>query len=250
MIPVKVNISNIIDSFDLSESQASDLANRVTYHLANVYANNLISLAKTKLHSTRKQFVDGINVIQLSKHKSAVELTGFIANAVTLGASPFDMKAGFMKSAKAKAKKGGGWYITVPFRMATPNTVATSSLFSAVMPPEIYNLAKGLKQGRGLQRTSLPADFDERKMRPAKEVAGTVLPEYQHKSPMFEGVTKTGKGGHSQYGTFRRVSDKSDPASWLHSGFEAKNLHIDAQTMMNVGAEVKMIVDKYLDSVL
>jgi hypothetical protein len=35
-------------------------------------------------------------------------------------------------------------------------------------------------------------------------------------------MVKTGGKGHSQYLTFRRISDKSDPKSWQHPGVEAR----------------------------
>ena len=37
-------------------------------------------------------------------------------------------------------------------------------------------------------------------------------------------MTRSEKKYHGQYMTFRRVSDQSDPNSWIHKGFTAYNL--------------------------
>lgn len=240
----------MIDGYNLSESQAAELANLVTSGLANICANNMIALAKIRLTKTRKAFVDGVRVFEVSKYQSGVELIGFLPNAVTFGMDAFDMKLGFGKSIKRKQKKNGGWYLTIPFRYANPNAVASSTVFSGVMPPAVYNVAKLLKSGgRGLSKSALPSGFDEAKVRPAVEVAGTVIPEYVHKAPQFQGLQKGGKSNNSQYNVFRRVSDKSDPNSWIHSGIVPKNIHIDALSQMDIRKETSVIVDRYLDQI-
>lgn len=253
MLPVKIDISNPIDRYSLSESQAADMAAMVTVGLANIYANNMIELAKKELNSTRKMFVNGIKVVQLSKYACAVDLIGVMPNAITFGMSPFDMKDGFSKSAKRVSKKGGGWYLTIPMRWANPNAIASSQVFSGTMPPEIYNLAKRLQSGitgkDTLRTGDLPAGFDDSKFRPAMQVADEVREQYDHKSPMFAGLQKSGSGKNTQYSTFRRVSDKSDPNSWMHSGIIAKNIHIKAYEMMSIGDEAKRIIDSYLDGI-
>lgn len=252
MIPIKIDISNPIDRYNLDSSQAAELASLVTTGLANSYANNMISIAKRELNSTRKMFVNGIRVVPLSKYACAVDLIGVMPNAITFGMSPFDMKVGFAKSSKKVSKKGGGWYLTIPFRYANPNAVASSDVFSGVMPPAIYNLAKMLRSGlqgkNYLKKTDLPAPYDESKFRPAMNVGLESVGQYDHKAPQFAGLTKSGKGNNIQYNTFRRVSDKTDPGAWMHKGLQAKNIHLEAFKNMNIGDETKVIIDSYLDS--
>lgn len=249
MIPIFINISSPVDNYGLDSGQTAELAALVTVGLANSYANNMISIAKKELHSTRKMFTDGIRVVQLSKFSCAVDLIGVMPNAITFGMSAFDMKLGFSKSTKKVTKKGGGWYLTIPMRYANPNAVASSQVFSGVMPPEIYKLARQLQsgvQGRNyLKKEDLPAPYDENMFRPAvgDGLAGITN---ESKSPQFAGLTKSGSGNNTQYSTFRRVSDKTDPSAWLHKGLAAKNIHLRAFDLMNIGDESKIIIDSYL----
>ena len=180
MIPIKVKLTNVVDLYNLSEAQATELASLVTMNLANVYANGMIALAKTRLNQTRKMFVNGIRVFEISKHQAGVELIGVMPNAITMGMSPFDMKVGFSKSPKRKAKKKGGWYLVIPFRYANPNAVASSTVFSGVMPVEVYNVAKMLRSGGSLKSSKLPHGFDANKFRPAIETAAGIVTQYDH----------------------------------------------------------------------
>jgi len=148
------------------------------------------------------------------------------------GAGPFDQKEGFKKSSKKHIKKDGGWYLTIPFSVGNPSSQVTSG-FSSIMPKEIYNVVKKqnisstTNRSAGLLNTDLPAQFQVPNKR-----AAIIIPEsqsfkeYQHKSSIYKGLFKQKDAitGQSNYGSFRRVSDKSDEDSWIHKGFSAAGL--------------------------
>lgn len=246
MIPIKIDISSVIDKFNLDQTQSDQLANAVVKRISGAFAQAMAASAKRKLKSPQA-FIDAIKVSLISNNKASVELIGFLANAQNEGKSPFDMKIGFGNSAKRKHKKDGGWYLTIPFRIATPNAVATSSIFSGKMDNSVYNLAKKLNVRQSLPKGSLPSAHSDTKFRPAIETTDGRFEAYKHKAPLLEGLTKTGGGGNSQYMTFRRVSDKSDTDSWIHTGIIAKHIHLDAMKDLDIGSETKMVIDKFLD---
>ncbi len=248
MIPIKVDISDPIDRFNLSTEQSTALANAIVNRLANVFAEGMVSAAKGKLHKTRQAFIEGIRVSMVADGKAQVELVGFMPNAVNSGMSAFDMKIGFGRSGKIKRKKDGGWFLTIPFRLATPNAVATSEIFSGKMPVSVYNAAKRLKAGRSLPSSSLPDGHRDAKFRPATNDGR--FDEYKHKAPVFQGIKKSVESNHTTYTTFRRVSDKSDSNSWIHTGIEARNIHLDALKSMDIPSNVKMVIDEFLDTVV
>lgn len=145
--------------------------------------------------------------------------------SIEKGQRPRDMKQALLSSPKAKKGKNGSRYITIPFRHGTPGATTIPA-----MPRAVYNAARRLGYtrreqgltgdarvyvwgGRYNQGVERDAQYGMRTHIGAHPGAG-----YQHKSGIYEGMVRMGRPGHSQYMTFRRVSDKSDPRSWMHPG--------------------------------
>lgn len=148
------------------------------------------------------------------------------ASSIEDGQPPRDMKPGLLSSPKAKTNADGGKYITVPFRHGTPGTTSMPA-----MPKGIYNQAQ--KLGFSRRNNALVAFFTGRQYKwngsLKEELTGQrshIKPHagqgYTWKSGQFEGMVKMGKGRHSQYLTFRRVSTNSDPQSWMHPGVKPR----------------------------
>lgn len=155
-------------------------------------------------------------VFTTSPHSSVVED----------GIKAFDMKPGLLSSPKAKTNKDGGKYITVPYRHGTPGTVGMPA-----MPLNIYNQMN--KLGFSRRNNALKAFFTGRKYtwngRLKEESQGQRShfgshqgAGYTWKSGQFDGMVRMGKRGHTQYLTFRRVSENSDPRSWQHPGVKPR----------------------------
>ena len=167
--------------------------------------------AGKKLKSTLPNYLLGLDASSIvypyggELMSGAVILRGKLPNMLEQGYSPYDMKIGFAKSEKKHIKKDGGWYMNVPFRHGTPN----SFMYGKPMPKSIYQQAKQLgNQQRvridGSQRTSWTG--------------------YRHKNNIHDGLSRIVKEyasgrKQSQYMTFRRASNTSDPTSWQHPGF-------------------------------
>jgi hypothetical protein len=200
--------------------------------LAAVEARNeWVKLAREVLHSTASAYVSAIGepegrgltrTIRLKSDTSA----GKLANALEEGIGPFDMKEGFLKSRKAKRSKAGGKYITIPFQLKTPGAAGG---MPPVMPRSIYRLASQMQSG---QQLKLPTHLDGYAIRSRLSPDLKKWDNYTWKSSPFQGITKTPMfpgmlpeaQKSSKYTTFRRVSSKSDPSSWIHPGFRAVNL--------------------------
>ncbi|MNW28251.1 hypothetical protein D3C74_50730 [compost metagenome] len=170
-------------------------------------------IAQQRLTTTRTDYLLGLNAddsIEMEAFGGSLTLRGKWPNMLESGFSAFDMKDGFGKSSKKKMKKDGGWYMTIPMRHTTPGTVG-SAVGGQAMPDDIYAQARLLSGGQRLRGTE--------KSYPAQ----TSWTGYQHKSGKFEGMQRNQmdyeKVKQSAYFTFRRVSDKSDDASWKHPGF-------------------------------
>lgn len=165
---------------------------------------------QNKLNSTRPLYLQGLSFDSIvypyenSSFVGAVQLNGKLPNMIEQGTSPFDMKIGFSKSDRKIQKKNGGWYLTIPIRHSTPG----SFMYGKPMPKDVYKAAKKLKHKESL---SYPGDGD------------VSWNGYQRKHQTYDGLTRIVKSyqktTQSQYMTFRRVSDKSDPKSFWHPGF-------------------------------
>lgn len=224
MIPISIDISDFIGKWELSIDQADLLAFNILDEVSNGFAREWEKVAGRELHQSKLEYQRAIYIEKPDPLSVIVGLKGVLPNMIEKGISPFDQKEGFEKSNKKKVKEGGGWYLTVPFRFATPGAVAESSIFSQVLPGAVYKVAlQNLKTSKNsLSVKKLPEQFQMKGMRPEmmNQTTGKVFQEYQHKSSIYEGLTKS-QGG---YTTFRRVSDNSDPNAWIHSGIQAHDL--------------------------
>ena len=218
--PIYIDLSGTISEFLLDEEEIKSLSRFVLNRIGREYEQNWEKQINDNLHQTKKEYLQAIDVLypddfsivyRLTDRKSKVPLM------IEDGASEFDIKEGFSKSSKKKIKPNGGWYITVPFRHATPEAVAESAIFSSRMPEEIYKIAK--TSANPLKLSQLPVGFKEVK---------TSSVGYKHKAAIYEGLGRrdigTGNENRGGYYTFRRVSDKSDENSWIHTGFVARKL--------------------------
>ncbi len=247
MFPIEIDISEVAEEFDLMQEQINGMAESVLTRLVDTYEQTWTQLVGNTLRGTRSEYMRAMFKEVVDKNTIVVGLTSRqskLALMIEDGASGFDIKESFKKSAKRKQKKDGGWYLTIPFRLATPDALGEASIFASKMPTEIHKIAKSKLKTRGSRLTieDLPAHLST----PITREASAGRPAYTHKSPIFEGLVRGQKTSHGQYNTFRRVSDNSDPDSWQHPGFAAYNLMDQALQQMNIDSTIDMAVDDFL----
>jgi hypothetical protein len=171
-------------------------------------------IAQQKLTTTRADYLLGLSadnsMVFPDAFTGVLTLRGKWPNKLETGFEAYDMKDGFKGSSRKKINKDGSWYLTIPFRHRTPGT-SGSAVGGQAMPDDIYSQARTLKGGERLRGT-------ETNYPPGQSWTG-----YAHKSGIYENmkkVTKTyDKATQSQYMTFRRVGENSDPQSWWHPGY-------------------------------
>lgn len=162
----------------------------------------------------------------LDDYTGEVFTTSPHASIIEDGQDPHDMKPGLLSSPKAKVNKEGKRWITVPFRHGVPGTVGMPS-----MPTNVHQQAR--KLGFSRRNNALISFFTGRKYkwdgRLSEDAQGQrshIKPHtgagYTWKSGQYSGMVRMGKPGHTQYLTFRRVSENSDPRSWQHPGVKPR----------------------------
>ena len=264
ILKVSFDLSPVAQEFSLSKEQVDQMANSVSKALTLEIHRNWVEVAKRDLNSTRNQYIRGLVIADEGNSVNTITLTGSLNNMLENGVSAFDMKNGFMKSQKVKYSKTGAWYLTIPFRFATPDALGENEAFSGVLPQEIYDLVKSFQskktnvdsdissKSQTLKSSDIPSQFQAPNVRKSviNDVLNKTFDAYTHKSSIFEGLQKSSKmyekSNQSSYNTFRRVGENSDSMSWIHSGLQQRNF---AQVALD-NTDEELIIENTVDKVL
>lgn len=257
MIPISIDISEIVDEFSLTYIQASELSESIIDKIVVDYMHKWNDIVNGELKQLRSLYQKAMYVERNSSTEVVFGLApgeDGLALSIEEGKPPFDMKLGFRNSSKKKISIGGGWYLTVPFRYATSKAVAESTIFSGVLPLEIERLAKN-NDGRPLGFSQLSQNYRSLGRRKTLQIGDSVIPEYVHKTPKFQGlvrlnVSSTKEENRGMYMTFRRVSNNSDPYSWIHPGFEAHKFMEKALEQTQISQVVDIALDNFLSQII
>jgi hypothetical protein len=255
MIPINIDLTDVVKEFALSKEQSADLGKSIIDSIAYEYMYNWENLVNEKLKKTRKDYKRAMYMDRVSETEVVFGLSNNSDNPLPMmvedGVSPFDMKTGFGESDKRKITENG-WYLTIPFRHATSDAVAESTLFASTMPREVYNIAKGATAP--LKISDLPEQYRVKGVRQEIRTEDKIWGEYKHKTAQYEGLVRveTSSGNEKKRGgyfTFRRVSNNSDPNSWIHPGFHALHLMDDAVNISRIPAVADQAIDSFLKSI-
>lgn len=269
-----LDISNVTSLANLDRKRFMAAAQQTAEAMTFAVYNQIRKEANKSLKSTRQIYKRNINSPVMGRLSGTITLTGKLPNMLEQGASAFDMKEGFSRSQKVKKKKGGGWYLTIPFRYAGAGAIGESSAFSGgIMPPEIKSMLKDLKtsvtvpflgtvrQGGRISVQQLAATkfgvLGSRNEIKGSGLSSAQSKKYDHKSPIFAGAVKSKafyqRAAQTKVNTFRRVSGggskgNSAPNSWIHRGLDARDLFPKGLENANLGAVATRAISDYLSS--
>jgi hypothetical protein len=266
--PITIDLSGLKQQFGLASNTIDMLTEVCIKSVTTQIHQNWVALAKKSLKSSRSEYLQNLNVIDKGRFAQQIVLSGVLSNMMEQGASAFDMKEGFRKSNKVKYRvpkykvtKNGqamidgdsqnGWYLTIPFRVATPGSTGE---YGNEMPEEIYKIVK--EKTDPLTISEIPDPYNQQSVRqPIYDQQGkTLFDSYRHRNSIYEGLAKHKgvyqKSIQNKYSTFRRVGSNSDPMSWIHKGFNPLNLAEKAIQQTDVETIVDNEVKSYLDNIL
>lgn len=255
MLPITIDLNDVIQEFTLTEEQSSELGKRIIDAITTEYVHNWQDIINSELSSTRRDYMQAMYVDRVSDTEVVFGLTRSKENPLPMmleeGSPPFDEKVGFSNSSKRKNKKNGGWYLTIPFRHATSSAVAESALFSSVLPKEVQAVTK--KKNTPLRVADLPAKYQVKGVRAEiPGLTGNQGGSYTHKTPKYAGLVRLEVGvgnekSRGTYFTFRRVSDKSAANSWIHPGFVSGDFMGKALTQSDISNVAGREIDRFLE---
>lgn len=166
--------------------------------------DRMTALAQEKLKSTAQQYIQSISTPNVSGNTATLTLNGLLANMMEKGAPPYDLK---------KMLRGRP-YVDVAFKHGAPGSGR------APMPKAEFSIMGALAKAAKGAMVRGPRNMPTPPMRKQ-----TALGSYQQKESKYGSMlrlTHTYKGAtQATYLTIRRISKKSDPASWIHPGFKA-----------------------------
>jgi len=241
MINLSLDLSDVEKKFSLLTSDLMEIKSVVLSDLTQTIYEAWQQQARQELNSVRKDYINGLRIIEEGRFTNSIVLFGKLNNMIESGAPPFDMKKGFENSPKIKISKKGNWYLVIPFKFSSGKG-NDGQLNMPIIPKDIMNILNRSKQ---ITVKNLPNQY-----KPTKRGAIGEYGEYQRKTSIYMGMTKNTamykKTVQSTYSNFRIVGRLSDPNSWIHPGFEAKNLAQKAVNSVNIQTMVEESVNREL----
>jgi hypothetical protein len=237
-----IDISGTIEEFSLSSDEVSSLSRYILDSVSGEYMRNWETNIDGVLHQTKTNYKNAIYVEQPDDYSLILGMSprkDKLALMLEEGATSFDIKAAMSKSSK-RHEKNGHWYITIPFRWATSEAIAESSIFAGKMPKAVERLVK--MSSSPIKQSNLPKGFD---------VIRTSSVGYTHQSSIYAGIGKsdissTNKEKRGGYWSFRRISDTSADNSWVHPGFPPLKLMEKTLNELQIDAIVDRAIDEFL----
>jgi len=251
LINIDIDTADLSAEFNLSQEDVEGLMQYTIETVTSEFALMWDQEAAQSLMKSRDQYRNALQVDSRGRFTGVVYLNPavWIANAIELGAEPFDMKPGMLSSPKAKTGADGSKYMSIPFRFGTPGALAESSVFAGVMPSDIHSsVLKSEKAGTPLQMGSIASKHHMPKSHAyrnqLKAIGFDKMKKGTKTTSKYAGLQRNARG--SGYVNFRRVSEKSDPEAFLHPGVQARHLGDKAYSRLDIPSSVDEAIDNFL----
>ena len=190
------------------QSDLYKLTDDVIQAIANTVGESVTEVARQlerDIENKAPQYIDlytSAIAVDISSFGYSFYLTDDRVKSIDRGIPAYDLKPGFQRN--AHKSKSGGWYANVPFRHTTPSMGNKNSLSW-----HVYNQVRQMPTNTYYRDTS------------ASQMSHT---GYVHKASKLQGLRRIIASYGSNYFTFRRISNNSDPSSWIHPGRKGINI--------------------------
>lgn len=214
---------------ELEPDNFDSMMDEIVERTAEIGRDEWVRLARENLKTTQETYIENISQIDRpALNEAVITLTGTLPNMLEVGAASFDMKPGLLQN--AKIGKTGGRYQDVPFNHGSPSQSKIPSL-----PKDVFKKANTMQMG---ERYS---DKNRRKNWNMGRPGG-----YEHKTGIYDDMTKARPKGQglTEFRSFRRVSDNSDPSSWIHPGL--KPLQLAEQVKDYLNTQIESIIESVM----
>jgi hypothetical protein len=247
---IKVTILSDFAPEDLEAAAEPEFMSGVLESVMSGARNEWLRLANSRLRSSRRDYANGIQPVEVGDGFAAVELLGELPNMVENGADPFDMHQTLLGpnvpvapagQRGKRVNKDGKFYRSIPFRHQTPGTAGQGGgqvMGSQWAKFSDQEMIAGLVFGKRAHQTAKrlkptvmgPDGKTQWGGRLREGMAAKLRPH--HSTDIFAGMVRMQKqypgGNQNTYMTFRTISD-AVPDKWQHPGIEAAHLASEVQ---------------------
>lgn len=244
-IPIKIDLTEITEEFNLDGSQIKLLGNELINSISDKYFSAIKQKVNTTLKATRGIYLKNLKIETIDDLTKEIILSGWLPNALESGQDIFDMKPGFSGAKNVKISAKGNWYTTIPF-----NWSKSGGETGQKIPNDVYNIVS--KQSSPLRESQLP---ESRRIHQVKDLAKGINATklgvsgiYQHKNSIYTGMQKQNSDYGNGYISFRRVGAVSDPNSFWHPGLVKRDFF--GKALNDIQDEIPILADKIIDEFL
>jgi hypothetical protein len=227
MMTVTVNLVHLANPLDPQVVQG------ILADIAEAARNHWIGLAGAAFTSTRRDYIAGIQEVEMEPGRAVISLVGELPNLLENGMPETDMRKTLLGPNVPVAppgepgkhqSKNGGFYRAIPFRHSGPTSSGTvappmGSAYGSVVPnalalgKQVYGQAKKLAA-----TTSQPGGGVAYGGRLPAGLAPKLKPH--HKTDIYAGMIRQEKtyehATQNSYATFRTIST-NNPIGWIRS---------------------------------
>lgn len=232
-----------------------DILDKVLSDVMAGARNHWIKRAGEKLHSTLRDYLDGLHEVEMEPGRASLALVGELPNMIEWGTGPYSMHPGLLGPGvplvpvgqRGKhASKGGGFYRAIPLRHQTPRSsgkgggqpmgsqyfkdipsAGLSGNMQSALGKAVHKAAKKLAP-----TTGMPGGGTKWGGRLPAGVGGAQKLKAHHTTDIYAGMVRSqkqyGKAVQNTYTTFRTISS-AHPEKWIHPGFHAASIVDDVQ---------------------
>lgn len=230
----------MIKTFVVSDSLPEEVLAKVSPDVLSTLLSDLMAGARAfwiqkaaeQFTSSRREYINGIQEVQINGLHATIELVGTFPNMLEHGADPWDMHNTLLKGPNVKVSKDGNRYRAIPFRHQTPTSSGVGGGTPMGSPYSGHPLVDNAQAlGKIIHR-------EGKKLAPSTDGAwggrlgAGLAPKLRekHSTDIYAGMVRLekayGKKKQNTYQTFRMISDAA-PDKWLHPGLEAANIADD-----------------------
>lgn len=233
-IPIKINLDNLIEEFDLGPQQVAKLASDLSTNLTNTFMNALKFKVNNTLRATKNIYLRNLSVEQIDDYNKEIVLKGWLPNAIEKGVSLFDKKQSFSKAKNVKISLEGN--TAIPFLYSKGNAISEGKQKLSKPVQEVMK-----KANLPLQNKDIPKSYRLAKIKQIATSLGGGT--YQHKSSICQGLRQN-KQDNNSYINFKRVGAKE----FTYPNLEKKDFF--GKTLNDISSEIPILADNVINNFL
>jgi len=253
-LSIKIKAVELGFNIDAIEDGLADMFKQGVGEIAVRAREEWVRLAQNRLKTSRTEYIDGLRQAESFKIRTAgtdyttyeLSLVGKMPNNYEFGMASFDMKKvrpGWLGGAKARTAKDGHKYIVIPFRHSTSSSGSLDYTGKAAAAGMKEKLQKATKE-YGLNKMIKAASGQVVQGPVAKIPKNAPVHPYLKNLTRYQTKTGSGTTGQGRLMTFRIMSEKSEPDSWIHPGITAANLLPEVE--MFIDNEMRQLLDRLM----